>query len=72
MISNTDLRKRSKVVSLDDHLAHQPIEYYQSIHYDFPNEEILYLKMKYCDEPLLEEGPEPGSHWGMVFDGAVN
>ncbi|KAI5396976.1 hypothetical protein KIW84_062974 [Lathyrus oleraceus] len=28
--------------------------------------------MKDCDEPLLEEGPEPGSRWGMVFDGAVN
>ncbi|KAI5445725.1 hypothetical protein KIW84_013814 [Lathyrus oleraceus] len=28
--------------------------------------------IKDCDEPLLEEGPEPGSRWGMVFDGAVN
>ena len=28
--------------------------------------------MKDCDEPLLEKGPEPGSRWGMVFDGAVN
>ena len=28
--------------------------------------------MKDCDEPLLEEGPEPGSRWGMVFDGAIN
>ena len=28
--------------------------------------------MKDCDEPLLEEGPEPGSCWGMVFDGVVN
>jgi len=40
--------------------------------YDFPNEEILYLKMKDCDEPLLEQGPEPGSRWGMMFDGAIN
>ena len=31
------------------------------VQYDFPDEEILYLKMKDCDEPLLEEGPEPGS-----------
>ena len=30
------------------------------------------MKTKDYDEPLLEEGPEPGSHWGMVFDGAVN
>ncbi|KAI5424032.1 hypothetical protein KIW84_030303 [Lathyrus oleraceus] len=28
--------------------------------------------MKDCDEPLLAEGPEPGSRWGMVFDGVVN
>ena len=27
--------------------------------------------MKDCDEPLLEEGPKPGSRWGMVFDGAL-
>ncbi|KAI5435744.1 hypothetical protein KIW84_022245 [Lathyrus oleraceus] len=36
------------------------------------DEEILYLKMKDCDEPTLDEGPEPGSRWTMVFDGAVN
>jgi hypothetical protein len=24
------------------------------------------------DEPLLEEGPKLGFHWGMVFDGVVN
>ena len=28
--------------------------------------------MKDCDEPTLDEGPEPGSRWSMVFDGAVN
>jgi ribonuclease HI len=28
--------------------------------------------MKDCDEPTLDEGPEPGSRWTMVFDGAVN
>jgi ribonuclease HI len=28
--------------------------------------------MKDCDEPTLDEGPEHGSRWGMVFDGAVN
>ena len=28
--------------------------------------------MKDCDEPTLDEGPEPGSRWGMVFNGAVN
>ena len=65
-------QKAIKGSVLADHLAHQPIEDYQSVQYDFPDEEILYLKMKDCDEPLLEEGPEPGSRWGMLFDGAVN
>ncbi|KAI5428966.1 hypothetical protein KIW84_033819 [Lathyrus oleraceus] len=49
-----------------DHLDHQPIEDYQTVQYDFPDEEIFYLKMKDCDEPLLEEGSEPGSLWGML------
>ena len=76
LLSEYDIEYRSqkaiKGSILADHLAHQPIEDYQSVQYDFPDEEILYLKMKDCDEPLLEEGPEPGSRWGMVFDGAVN
>lgn len=32
----------------------------------------MYLKMKDCEEPLPEEGPEPGSNWGLIFDGADN
>ena len=32
----------------------------------------MYLKMKDCDEPLPEEGPDLESRWGLVFDGAVN
>ena len=54
-------QKAIKGSVLADHFAHQPIEDYQSVQFDFPDEEILYLKMKDCDEPLLEEGPEPGS-----------
>ena len=57
---------------LADHLAHQPIEDYQPIKFDFPDEEIMYLKMKDCDEPSPEEGPDPDSRWGLVFDGVVN
>ncbi|KAI5398251.1 hypothetical protein KIW84_063880 [Lathyrus oleraceus] len=45
---------------------------YRSVQYDFPDDDILYLKMKDCDAPLLEEGPEPGCRWGMVFGGVVN
>ena len=50
-------QKAIKDSILADHLAHQPIEDYQSVQYDFPDEESLYLKMKDYDEPLLEEGP---------------
>lgn len=32
----------------------------------------MYLKAKDCNEPLPNEGPEPGSQWGLIFDGAVN
>jgi hypothetical protein len=40
--------------------------------FDFPDEEIMYLKMKDCDEPLIGEGPDPESSWGLMFDGAAN
>ncbi|XP_050877957.1 uncharacterized protein LOC127081785, partial [Lathyrus oleraceus] len=76
LLSEYDIEYRAqkaiKGSILADHLAYQPIEDHQSIQYDFPDEEILYLKMKDCDEPTLDEGPEPGSRWTMVFDGAVN
>ena len=32
----------------------------------------MYLKSKDCDKRLPEKGPEPGSWWGLVFDGVVN
>ncbi|XP_058787414.1 uncharacterized protein LOC131661794 [Vicia villosa] len=57
---------------LDDHLAYQPIDDDQSLQDDFPDEEIMYLKSKYYEEPLLEEEPDPESRWGLIFDGAVN
>ncbi|XP_050907804.1 uncharacterized protein LOC127121318, partial [Lathyrus oleraceus] len=76
LLSEYDIEYRAqkaiKGSILADHLAYQPIEDHQSVQYDFPDEEILYLKMKDCDEPTLDEGPEPGSRWTMVFDGAVN
>jgi len=57
---------------LADHLTHQPVDDYQQIKFDFPDEEIMYLKMKDCDESLFGEGPDPESEWGLIFDGAVN
>jgi ribonuclease HI len=76
LLSEYDIEYRTqKAVKgsvLADHLAHQPVEDYQPIKFDFPNEEIMYLKMKDCDEPLFGDGPYPESKWGLIFDGAVN
>ncbi|XP_050909265.1 uncharacterized protein LOC127123042 [Lathyrus oleraceus] len=57
---------------LANHLAHHPIDDYGSINFEFPDEDIMYLKAKDCNQPLPNEGPEPGSQWGLIFDGAVN
>jgi len=76
LLSEYDIEYRTqkaiKGSVLADHLAHQLIEDYQPIMFDFPNEEIMYLKMRDCDEPLLGEGPNPDSKWGLIFDGVVN
>ena len=32
----------------------------------------MFLKVKGCDEPLLEEGPDLESRLSMIFDGVVN
>ena len=55
-----------------DHLAHQPLDDHEFISFDFPYEDVMYLKMKDHDEPLPNEGPEIGSRLGLIFDGAVN
>jgi len=47
------IQKAIKGSILADHLAHQPIEDYQPIKFDFLDEEIMYLKMEDCDEPLF-------------------
>jgi hypothetical protein len=76
LLSEYDIEYRAqKAVKgsiLANHLAHQPINEYQSLKFDFPDEDVMYLKMKDCDEPLPEEGPDPESRWGLIFDGAVN
>jgi len=65
-------QKAIKGSILADHLAYQPLDDYQPIEFDFPDEEIMYLKSKDCEEPLINEGPDPNSKWGLIFDGAVN
>ncbi|XP_050896055.1 uncharacterized protein LOC127102758 [Lathyrus oleraceus] len=57
---------------LADHLAHHTINDYQSIQFDFHDEDVMYLKAKDYDEPLPGEGPDPKSRWGLIFDGVVN
>ncbi|XP_050897281.1 uncharacterized protein LOC127104117 [Lathyrus oleraceus] len=53
---------------LSDYLAHQPLEDYHSIHFEFPDEDIMLIRD--CNIPDPEEGPEPESRWTLVFDGA--
>ena len=69
LLSEYDIEYRSqkaiKGSILADHLAHQPIE-------DYHDEEIMYLKIKDCDEPLSKKGPDPESRWGLIFDEAFN
>ena len=76
LLSEYDIEYRTqkaiKGSILADHLAHQPVEDYQPIKFNFPDEEIMYLNMKDCDELLFGEGPYPESRWGLIFDGAVN
>ena len=76
LLSEYDIEYKSqkaiKESVLADQLAHQPIDNYQQMKFDFPDEDIMYLRMKDCDEPSPEEGPKPGSRWGLVFDGASN
>ena len=53
-----------------DHLAHQAVDDYQSMNFEFPDENIM-LVIDY-EELGLDEGPKEGSRWTMVFDGALN
>ena len=53
-----------------DHLAHQGVDDYQSMNFKFPDENII--RETDYEEPGPDEGPEEGSRWTMVFDGASN
>lgn len=73
-------QKSIKESVLADYLAHQPTEDYQPIKFDFPNEDIMVIRdcethimvIRDCETPRSDEGPEPGSLWKLVFDGASN
>ncbi|KAI5405670.1 hypothetical protein KIW84_052436 [Lathyrus oleraceus] len=50
----------------------QSIDDYEPMKFDFPDEDIMFLKMKDCEEPVVEEGPDQDEKWTLMFDGAVN
>ena len=49
---------------LANHLAHQDVDDYQSMNFDFPDENIM-LVTDYA-KPGLHDEPEQGSRWTMV------
>ena len=53
-----------------DHLAHQAVDDYQTINFEFPDENIMLVT--YYEEPGPYERLKPGSRWTLVFDGASN
>lgn len=63
-------QKAIKGSVLSDYLAHQPVEDYKPMRFDFLDEDIMFVKYWGVLEP--ERGPEPGSRWTVVFDGASN
>ncbi|XP_050876386.1 uncharacterized protein LOC127080101 [Lathyrus oleraceus] len=63
-------QKSIKGSVLSEYLAHQPVEDYQSMRLDFPDEDVMYIRD--YEIPGPEEGPKPGSRWTLVFDGASN
>ncbi|XP_050897012.1 uncharacterized protein LOC127103812 [Lathyrus oleraceus] len=63
-------QKAIKRSVLSDYLAHQLVEDYQPMKFDFPDEDILFIRE--CNIPGPEEGPKPGSRWMLAFDGASN
>ena len=63
-------QKAIKGSVLADHLAHQAIEDYQPMRFDFPDEDIMNLDNIEGNGPY--DGPENGSRWTLYFDGASN
>lgn len=56
-------QKAIKSSVIADYLAHQPVEDYTPMKFEFPDEDVLVVE---------KEGPESGSRWTMAFDGASN
>ena len=52
-------QKAIKGSVLEDHLAHQAVDDYQSMNFEFLDENIMLITD--CEEPGPYEGPDPGS-----------
>ena len=63
-------QKAIKGSVLADHVDDQALDNYQSMNFEFSDENIM-LVTDY-KEPGPDEGPEEGSRWSMYFDGASN
>lgn len=50
-------QKSIKGSVLFDYLAHQPVDGYQSIKFDFPDEDIMFIRD--CNIPGPDEGSKP-------------
>ncbi|XP_050896516.1 uncharacterized protein LOC127103289 [Lathyrus oleraceus] len=61
-------QKAIKGSVLSNYLVHQPLKYYQSMCFEFPNEDIMLIRD--CNILGPEEVPKPRSRWNLVFDGA--
>ena len=62
-------QKAIKDSVLDDHRAHQDMEDYQSMKFEFPDEDIMMVNN--CEELRPYDEPEQGSRWTLVFDGGI-
>ena len=63
-------QKAIKGSVLADHLAHQAVDDYQSMKFEFPDEDIMLVNNS--EELRPYDGPEQGSRWTLVFDEASN
>lgn len=67
-------QKSTKGSVLSDYRAHLPVEGYQPLRFDFPDEDIVFIRDFTMPgfEVSPKEGPKRGSRWTLVFEGASN
>lgn len=74
LLSDYDIQyvtqKSIKGSVLHDHLAHQQVEDYQPLKFDFPNEDITAMN----DANIIgdDEKPKPREIWTIMFNGGSN